>query len=57
MDIIVTKCEESLKKYGHIPFHKALPFLQEVWWEIGRKHGMTGPQVVEHYLDWKAKRK
>jgi hypothetical protein len=57
MDEIVKECEELMKKYGHLPFDKALPHLQEGWWRIGSKYGISGTEVFKRYMDWKAKQK
>jgi hypothetical protein len=46
-----------MEKYGHLSFDKALPYLQQGWWEIGKKHGLTGSEVFQQYMDWKAKKK
>jgi hypothetical protein len=55
MDAIIKFCVELEEKYGHLPFDKALPYFQEGWWKIGNEHGLTGPEVVQKYMDWKSK--
>ncbi|MBO0961455.1 hypothetical protein J1P26_17250 [Neobacillus sp. MM2021_6] len=57
MTPLIKECEQLVAKFGHLPFDKALPFLQEGWWEIGRKHDLTGPEVFTKYMDWKSKQK
>jgi hypothetical protein len=54
VDSIIKACEKLMAKYGHMPFDKALPLLQEGWHEIGKKYGLTGPEVFKRYMDWKS---
>ncbi len=57
MNEIIKACIELEKKYGHMPFDKALPLLQEGWWNIALKHNTTGDQVFRQYMDWRASQK
>jgi hypothetical protein len=43
-----------MKKYGHLPFDQAIPYLQAGWDKIGKKHGLTGADVFIKYMDWKS---
>jgi hypothetical protein len=54
MNEVIKECDELMRKYGHMPFDKALPHLRAGWWAIAEKHGMTGPEVLEQYLNWKS---
>lgn len=51
---IIEECNKLMEKYGHLPFDKGQPLMQEGWWSIGKKYGKTGPEVLQIYLDWKS---
>lgn len=55
MDSINKACEELMKKYGHLSLEESLPYLQDGWWKIGKEHDLTGPEVFQHWMDWKSK--
>lgn len=49
--MIIMDCKIMLKKLGDIPFDLSYEKLQIDLWNIGNKHGITGPEVFKIFME------
>jgi len=49
--LIIMDCKIMLRKLGDIPFDLSYENIQNELWNIGKKYGVTGPEVFKIFMD------
>lgn len=49
----ILQLDRELKELN-LPFDKGLPILRQKVWALADRYGMTGPEVLQKYFDWKS---